>query len=610
MLKLEKFKQRGYMLLSIGLIVFLGAISQWSAWKTKIPVIIFLLAVGFLAGPLLGWLDPVEVMGQEVIFSIVEISVALILFDGAMQLKFAEFKEVLSGLKRILTLGVIIHFVLIVSAAQLIMDVSFGFAALLGGILIVTGPTVIIPALREANMKQNVARYLKWEGILTDPVGAIVAVVAYDVIVLSNKTEAFDVFSALMLIIFTSFVLSFIVSFVLKKSLTKGLIPEFLQIPLITSLVICSFVFSNQIQHGSGLLTVTILGILIGNSNMDVLINLRSFKEDVTTMCISFVFILITASIPLEAFYRIRPSHLVFIFLVSFVLRTVAILLSTVRTEMKFKEKLLIGLYGPRGIVAASVAAVLSSEMLAEGIQVGELFLPIVFLVILTTVISHGILLKPLCKFLKLEANDRNGIIFIGTMPWVGDLALKLKELGIPVLVTSASWHKLAPFRKLGINCHYGQILNDLKSESLDINEYSYLIAMSENDSFNLLACEKFAPYLGHDNVYHLKQSRNFVHDQYKIDKRSYCVFVNNLELRYENLMKYYQYGWKFKDTKITDAYSYQDFMNHNSNSIVCLCIRVSGEVVFGSSFISPPQEGDVLISFSPKLEKMKKRVA
>lgn len=590
------------MLATIGSIILLGMLAQWLAWKQRIPSIITLIISGFLVGPIFGILNPSEVMGQDVVFAVVEISVALILFDGAMQLKFSEFKPVSSGLKRILTLGVLIHFLLIASAAHFVMGVSIGFASLLGGILIVTGPTVIIPALRESNMNTRVSNYLKWEGILTDPVGAIVAVVVYDAIVLSSVADPVQVATSIIKIIFIAFAFSFFIKFLLNISLRKKLIPEFLQIPFITSLVICSFVFSNELQHGSGLLTVTILGILIGNSKIDILFNLRSFKENITTMCISFVFIIITASIPLEVFKMIELPHVIFILLVSFVLRLVAIFMSTYKSQISFKEKIVIGSFGPRGIVAASVASVLSAEMINEGIKVGDLFLPIVFLVILTTVIVHGLILKPLCRKLGLENSDRNGVILIGTMPWVVDLALKLKSMGIPVLITSASWYKLSAFRKAGIKTYYGQILDHLETGNLDLNDYSTLLAMSENDSFNILACEKFSRYLGHENVYHLKQSRNVIHDQYNIDKNSYCVLLNNLELKYENLMKYYQYGWAFKETKVTESYTFQDFLLANEKAIICMLIKEDGSIVFGSAFENQPLPGDVLITYAPKL--------
>jgi NhaP-type Na+/H+ or K+/H+ antiporter len=594
-----KINQRGLMLETIGTIVLVGMLGQWISWILKIPVVIILLLSGFVAGPVVGLIDPNLALGEELIHTIVELCVALILFDGAMQLKISEFKEVSSGLKRILSAGVVIHFILISFAAHYIMDFSLGFSALMGGILIVTGPTVIIPALREAKLNKRIGRFLKWEGILTDPVGAIIAVVIYDAIVLSKTNDMSHLLLAILKILLVSFGFSYAVKKALTLSLQKKLLPEYLQVPIITSLVICSFVLSNEIQKGSGLLTVTILGMLIGNSKIDILIHLRTFKEHITTMSISFVFILIAASVPLEVLKKISMNHVIFILLVSFVLRLVAILLSTINSRMSFKEKILVGSYGPRGIVAASVAAVISSEMMKDGIEGSEFILPIIFLIILTTVITHGLFLRPLTKLLGLTEESNKGVVFIGTMPWVIDLAEKLKKLGVPVLITSASWYKLAPARKRGIPIYYGQLLDAVETDSFDISNYSSLVAMSANDSFNLLACEKVGKYLGPKNVFHLPHNPNFIHDQYQIDKNLYCVFSSSRELLFENLMRFYHNGWGFKETRLTEKYSFKQYLEDNSNSILCMVIKKDNGIIFGSSFDDEPCEGDVVISYS-----------
>lgn len=586
------------MLETIGAIVLIGMLSQWISWRLKIPVVIILLLSGFAVGPIFGLINPNITIGEDVIHAIVELSVALILFDGAMQLKVSEFKEVSSGLKRILSGGVLIHFVLISFAAHYLMNFSVGFSALMGGILIVTGPTVIIPALREARLNKRIGNFLKWEGILTDPVGAIIAVVIYDAIILSKTHDMSHMLLAIAKILLVAFAFSYFAKKMLSVLLAKKLLPEYLQIPFITSLVICSFTLSNEIQLGSGLLTVTILGMLIGNSRIEILFNLRTFKEQITTMSISFVFILIAASVPLEVMKKISSEHIWFILVVSFVLRIVAILLSTIKSKMTFKEKILVGSYGPRGIVAASVAAVLSSEMMKEGMSEAEFILPVIFLIILTTVISHGLILQPLTRILSLNQTQPKGIIFIGTMPWVIDLAQKLKSLGIPVLITSASWYKLAPARKRGIDIYYGQILDSIESNDFDLSDYNSLVAMSENDSFNRLACDRFEKHLGKENVFRLPHNPSFLHDQYHVDKNLYCVFTNNRELLFENLMRFYHNGWHFKETELTEVYSYEDFLVDHTTSILCMVVKANGTIYFGSVIDTTPEAGDVIISY------------
>jgi hypothetical protein len=293
-------------------------------------------------------------------------------------------------------------------------------------------------------------------------------------------------------------------------------------------------------------------------------------------------------------------EHVIFILLVSFVLRLAAIMLSTINSKkMTFKEKLLVGSYGPRGIVAASVAAVLSTEMMRDGFKEAEFILPIIFLIILTTVVIHGIFLGPLTKLLNLSQNGKKGVIFIGTMPWVFDLAEKLDKLGIPVLITSASWYKLAPARIRGLNFYYGQILDAVENHTFDLTNYNALVAMSENDSFNLLACERMGKFLGADNVFHLPHNPNFVHDQYMVDKNTYCVFSTKRELLFENLMRFYHNGWHFKETQITESYSYQDFLADHSKCIVCMVIENDNGIKFGSEFDKEPEAGDIIISYA-----------
>lgn len=588
------------MIITIGGIIILGIACQWLSWKLKIPVIITLLMSGMIAGPLLGILNPREYIDSESMFTIIEFAVALILFDGAMQLKFAEFKSVADGLKRILTIGVLIHFVLLSIAAYFLVIDSFICAALVGGILIVTGPTVVIPALREAKVEKKISHYLKWEGIVTDPIGAILAIVIYDAIILSRTDDTTQITVSILKIIMIAGITSFVLNEVVKFAFSNNRMPQYLKLPFVTSIVLSSFAFSNEIQHGTGLLTVTILGMLIGNSKLDNLLDIQEFKENITTMCISFVFIIITASTSFESFSMISFSQAFFIILAAFVLRPMAILISTYKSKMNFREKFLIGAFGPRGIVAVSVAAALSTEMKEKGLsEFGETLLPVILLVVITTVIFHSLYLPFLSKKLELESIGGNGVVIIGTMPWVLDLSKKLREIDIPVLVTSASWYKLAPYRKSGISTFYGQILDHL--DTIDLSDYGSLLAMSENDAFNMLSCDRFSKLLGHENVYKLKQAKNFVHDKYNIDKKSYCVYLNNLDLRFENFVKYYQYGWRFKYTRLTDNFSYQDFLLQNDRAIICMKITPEGRVIFGSHFLEEPKSGDTVISFVSK---------
>lgn len=594
------------MLNMIGIIVIVGLLCQLLAWKSKIPAIVILLITGFIIGPVLGWLNPTSVFGDELIFSIVELSVALILFDGAMQLKMHDFKLVSSGLKRILSFGVLIHFCLISLAAYFVLNTSLAFGGLISGILIVTGPTVILPALREAKVNDRISNFLKWEGILTDPVGAIVAIVIYDAIVLSQVESLSHFYISFGKIILISGVFSVIGKYFVDFVVKSLKLPEFLQIPFITSLVIFSFTLSNQLQHGSGLLTVTILGMMIGNSQIEILFDLRTFKENITTMCISFVFIIIASSVPLEALSQISSQEILFVILIAFVLRPLAIFISTFKSRMSWQEKAVIGFYGPRGIVAASVAAAIGAEMNKAGIAGAESLFPIIFLVIITTVIGHGLMLNIIVKALGLKSNKGDGILFIGTLPIVYDLALKFKELGVAVKIASASWHKLAPARNLGLSYYYGQVLSHYERDIDEFRGYKNLFAISENDSFNKLACETFSKHFGKENVFHIERISHTDAEVSDLEKNGYCFWSHDIKFSFEHLQSLRNNGWKFKHTTLTLEYDYQKFLHQNENSIVCFVIKLDGHIRAFQDLEQGPQIGDTLISFSKKEDELK----
>lgn len=594
------------MLSTIGIILVLGVFSQWLGWRFKIPAIIVLLVAGFIVGPIFGIIDPIATFGRKSIISIVEILVAIILFDGAMQLKLREFKIVADGLKRVLTLGLLLHFTLLYLAAFYLVSPSIGLSALMGSILIVTGPTVIIPALREAKLNRKISHYLKWEGIVSDPIGALLAVVVYDMILLSSSNSYDFILLEILKIILISILLSISLKEFVSFVFSKNRLPHFLKLPLMTAIVMGSFILSNEIQHGSGLLTVTMLGILIGNSKIDSLQNIKEFKENITTISVSFVFILITSCIGLKSFLDISYSQIVFIVLASFILRPIAMLLSTLKSSMSIRERILMGSYAPRGIVAVSISAALCAEMKKSGLVVfAEQFLPTILLVVITTVICHSLYLQLLSRILGLSKVKAQGVVIVGTMPWVKDFAKKLNDLGIPVLITSASWHKLAPFRRVGVPTFYGRILDYL--ETFDFSYYSNLITVSENDSFNTLCCDRFSKVFGKKNVHKIKQAPNFIHDKFNIDKGDYCVYTNNLNLQLENLLKYHKQGWKFKHTKITENYTFEEYCFDNSENIMVMKISKDGNIEFGNKFYKKPKAGDLLISFTTPHKKINK---
>jgi len=581
---------------AIGCIFFTGMFSQWIAWKFKFPAIISLLGFGLLLGPALEIITPFETLGFGLNYFI-EMSVSIILFDGALQLKKHEFKEVSVGLKRILTLGVLFNLLITFACAHFIMGVGYEVSFLFASILIVTGPTVILPALREKKLKRRVSSFLKWEGILTDPVGAMFAVLTYEIITL----ELMDSGSIALILtksLATSLILSFTAAKCIKYFYNTNNIPEHLKLPGLFASVIVTFVLSDHIQAGSGLMTVTIFGLWMGNTNFNFIEELRSFKESITTLIISFVFIVLAASLRIEDFSMLRTEHYIFVIAITFGTRLLAIYLATIKAKIPIEETLLLGLYGPRGIVAAAISGIFGRELVQHGVMEAQFLAPITFMIIISTVVIHGLWLGPIAHKLKLDHQSSQGIVFLGTMPWVIELSIKLQSLGVPVMIASSSWYKLAPARKAGIHTYFGQVLADIETGKIDLLPYSYLFAFSENYSFNKMSCDKMAKVFGAHNVFHLPQNRQEHRDHMIVSKQNYCLWDDDSDLLFENMLRAYNRHWKFKDTKLTSNFTYDDFIIKNNRSIVTVVIRANGKIQIANDLKEKPKVGDRIISY------------
>ena len=257
-----------HILVGISSVIALGISAQWLAWRTKLPAILLLLVFGIIAGPVTGWINPDELLG-DILSPFVSISVAIILFEGGLSLRMAEFRKIGGVVIKLMTIGLIITWSLAAIAAYYLLGLSIEIAVLFGAILIVTGPTVIIPLLRQVRPTENTGSILKWEGIVNDPIGAMMAVLVYEILLTGGFTNM-DASSVLVIattIIDGSFI-GALGAGILYIMLKKHWIPEYLQNPITLMIVIASFTISNLLQHESGLLAVTIMGILLANQKL------------------------------------------------------------------------------------------------------------------------------------------------------------------------------------------------------------------------------------------------------------------------------------------------------------------------------------------------------
>src|SRR6056297_203269 len=389
------------------MILAAGLASQWIAWLLKLPGIVVLIAAGLVLGPITGWLD-METPSDQ-LTELIGLGVAIILFEGGMDLRLGELKKAGRGVGRLVFLGGPLTWALSALAAHYVLGLQWPVALVLGAILLVTGPTVIQPILRYARLNDRSASLLKWEGIVNDPIGVLLAVLTFQYFTIDG-----DGFSETMLglggAIVTAILLGGVGGWLLGKLYQRGGVPEHLKPPMLMVLVLVVYTLSNQVQHEAGLLSVTIMGTVLGNMKLSGREDLQRFKENLTIVLVSVLFIVITARLDFDQLLLLDAPAMVLIAAVLFLVRPVAVGLSTIGAKMRQADRVLLGWVAPRGIVAAATAGLFGPAMVAAGYDDARIMLPLVFAVIIATVLLHGLTLGPLGRRLGLAAEDDNGV--------------------------------------------------------------------------------------------------------------------------------------------------------------------------------------------------------
>jgi NhaP-type Na+/H+ or K+/H+ antiporter len=584
---------------TLGIVFLLGMVSQWVAWRFRFPVIVLLTILGILFGPVFHIINPRSVFGP-LLHPLIELAVAIILFEGGMSLKFHEFKQVEKGLIRLFSVAVIFNWLGGATIGHYVGGLNWGTALLISGILIVTGPTVIIPALREAKLKRSTSHYLKWEGIINDPIGAIIAVLVMQFLIYS---QTHTLILSILKINAVAFGLSIFTRQVVLFASKRAMVPEYLKIPFFIGVILILFIASEFLQKGSGLLTTTLLGLFIGNLEVSSMKELHRFGESLATFTVASIFILLSASLDLKVWYELDWRHYSLIFMLAFVVRPVAIFLSTFKSGMSLKERILIGMYGPRGIVAASVAGVVGTGMYEYGFAEGRFVLPIIFSVILLTVVTHGFWLKPLARKLDLINKGEHGVLIVGASDWSIELAEKLRTLDLPVMVTDTSWYQLAQARHEGIQTHYGPIMYDLEYGEPELAEFNYLLALTEDDHYNSLVCHRLKHEFGADHVYQLPIHEDDFHKHHNLTRKDFCTLIDSTEPLYENMMQKSHADWNFRITTLSEKFDYESFRMENDpkKSIYFLIIRSNKRLeFFDRNKVQKPVPGDSLVYYAP----------
>lgn len=578
----------------------LGISCQWIAWRVKLPAILFLLMVGIIAGPVSGWLKPDQAFGQ-LLFPIISLSVAVILFEGSLTLKFKDIHGLQIVVRRLVTTGVLVTWGIISLSTHLLLDFSWKLSLLFGAITVVTGPTVVVPMLRTVRPTANVANILRWEGIVIDPIGALLGVLVFQFIISEADSGAFgQTFIVFCKTLVLSSLIGGMSGYGFGQLIRNHWLPDFLHNISALALVFAVFAIADAVQHESGLLAVTVMGIWLANMKRVPMEDILNFKESLSVLLISGLFIILAARINFTRFLELGWEAAWIFLVIQFIARPVKVLLATWGTTLSWGEKFLIAWIGPRGIVAAATAAVFTVSLQEHGYEAGKIFqihpaltpleyiqagllVPLTFMVIIGTVVLQSITARFLALRLGIGEPEAKGVLIVGANALARQIASALRECGFNVLLADSSWNNIRAARMDGLQTYYGNIVSEHADQHLDLIGIGHLLALSEHAEMNLLACQRYRPEFGRPAVYSIQTENHPSPDaksRFALSPAGRLLFRADVNIH--GLLEMLNNGAKIHKTILTEQHNFQSFLQkHQQETIPLFAIKPNGAIEF-----------------------------
>ncbi|UNY99749.1 cation:proton antiporter [Zhouia spongiae] len=506
-------------MLELAGIVILGILAQWVAWRLKIPAILPLILIGLFVGPVSTlftedgskWIEPIwngthGLFPEDSLYYFVSLAMGIILFEGGLTLKKNEISKVGPVILKLISLGAVITFFGAAVATHYVFKLSWQISFLFAALIIVTGPTVISPILRNIPLKKDVSAVLKWEGILIDPIGALVAVLVFEFINVGGSAgftkQAFIEFGKIAIVGF-SFGVS--AAYALYFAMKKRLIPHYLLNVTALSVVLLVFVESDVFAHESGLLSVVVMGMVLGNSNLPNLKELLYFKESLSVLLISILFILLAANINISDLLLVYNwQTAVLMAVIIFVLRPLSVFFSTHKSSLKTNEKLFISWVGPRGIVAVGIASLLGTKLMLNGVNQAEYITPLVVTLVLVTVMLNGTTARLFAKLVGVFLKESNGILIVGASKASRLIAKYLQNNDRHVVLIDSNNDNVAKAKALNLDAMESNIYSEDISTDVELSDIGYLLALTGSDDVNKHALIRFKKFLGEHGAFRL----------------------------------------------------------------------------------------------------------
>ncbi len=503
-------------------IIILGIVAQWFAWRLKLPAILPLILIGLLVGPVASmytedghkliepvWNGEKGLFPGDALYYFVSLAISIILFEGGLTLKRSEIRNVGPVITKLITLGSLVTFFGAGIAAHYIFGLSWQISFLFSALIIVTGPTVITPILRNIPLKKDVSAVLKWEGILIDPIGALAAVLVFEFIsVGEGKAYTITALVEFGKILLFGFTFGFTFAHALAFLIKKNFIPHYLLNVASLSTVLLVFVMSDAFAHESGLLAVVVMGMVMGNTELPNIKELLYFKESLSILLISILFILLAANINMSDLELIFNWNTALLFgVIVFIIRPLGVFLCSTKSNLKFNEKLFIGWVGPRGIVAAGIASLFGSKLLKQGEVGAEYITPLVFMIVLGTVLLNATTARFFAKMVGVFLMKSEGILIIGASKFSRLMGDYLQKNNRHVVLVDSNQNNVTMAKNLGLEAFSANIYSDALEDNIELSDIGYLMSLTGNADINNYAINKFKKQFGEHGSFRLVSS-------------------------------------------------------------------------------------------------------
>ena len=559
--------------LAVSLIIFLGVFSQWLAWKISKPAIVIMSLAGLIVGPFLNIIVPSQVLGDSIYKSIISISVALILFEGSLSLDFKEITDTKMTIKRIVVFGALISWILGSLSAYFLAGLSITTSLVIGALLIVTGPTVIIALLRQAKLDSKVSTILKWEGILVDPMGAILAVLSFEAAeVFASSSVSPGILVKFGIGVLIAVAIGVLVGIGTGRALQKNYFPEYLKSVIVLCLVLGTFSLSESITHETGLLAVTVMGVILANMHISSIEQVKHFNENISILLTSSVFVMLTSSLSRSILVDIFQLKIIlFVLSMLFIVRPLSIWLSTIGTDLNIRD--------------------------------AELLLALTFALVIVTVIAHGFSIQPLAKKLGLAHDGKPGLVIVGSNPFSVALAKFLKDWDVPSLIVDYSGKNLENVINTDIETYQGEILYEVANYNLDLVIYKKMLLNTPIPLYNILVSNEFVSRFEHtSSICIINVLGDKVRSDFKELQKIGVPRLGDYRATYLSLIRLVEDGYDFAATQITEELTEEEYYRlMDYRRINIFTMTESGDIEFFTTEHKPRiSSGDYIVSLTP----------